>query len=325
MVDGVHQSAISTWLECREKARLRYLLNLDTEGISKPIMFGDLSHMTIAKCYKAIAEGKITTLSGVDHEVPRWLQEAKVEQVANRGELMTDEQDTQEEAIGMLEALLPLYFAAWWSKDKDECDWESVERRFSVERIAGGQPLPAPLAGTYDGVFRRRKTKKLWLLETKNKGRWSARMADFLPLDLQVNIYAAAMRSEAALKSNPSADEPAGVRYNLLRRPQERRKQGESLKDYVDRIRARAIKEPEHFFERLDMAMTRQDVDAACRRTEALIREFMAWFDSASRELGDKDLLLNAAACESKYGICQYLGACSGGSLVGLKTIAPHR
>lgn len=320
-VDGVHQSAIALWLECREKARVRYVLNLDVAVMSKPLIFGDLSHKAIASCYKAMADGSCATLKRAQSEVSGWVKAAELLQEEERGHMTADELDVREESAAILEHLLPLYFGAWWERDKEEVEWVGVERKFSTSMV-GPRLLPAPMAGTYDGVFRRRKDKRLWLLETKNKGRWSKAMADFLPLDLQVNLYLAALNTEAKV----GADVPAGVRYNLLRRPQERRGQNEAISSYVDRIAARAKKEPEHFFERFDMSVVRSDLEAATARSAHLVRAFVEWFDRSKADpvLSMKDPMLNSAACEGKYGLCPYLGACSANDPAGLKRVAPH-
>ena len=209
-----------------------------------------------------------------------------------------------EEQLAMLGAILPGYFKHWWEKD-GMVEWIGTEVDFKVD-------LPgclAPVVGTIDGVFR--KGKPLWLLETKNKARWDGEnLVDWLPLDYQVAEYLVAA-------SGRYKEQFAGVRYSILRRPGERRGKTETLSDFAARIQARTKKEPEHFYERMDMRVTAKDFGIARARVICLVNRFVAWWDLQNTK--DKDLGYNSGSCEGKYGTCPFLGYCAAGRKDGLR------
>jgi hypothetical protein len=310
--DGVRQSLLLTWLECREKARMQCIEGIESSYISKPLMFGDLSHQCIASCYLTMQKKQLKFWEDAAERTEEWIDTAilfwKDEWVSKGNKVTADVTDLLEESAAMLGALLPGYWKHWWDKDIKETEWIDVEKEFKV--ALGSSSL---ITGTIDGVFRNRKTKKRWILETKNKGRWSEdNLIDWLPLDLQCQMYLTA----DWLTSN---EQPAGVRYNVLRRPQERRGKTESLKDFATRIHARAEKEPEHYYFRLDMAMSKAELESAKRRVEFLADAFCDWWDLSHSSCPTLDPMYNSSMCEGKYGTCCYLRHCASGSLEGLK------
>lgn len=308
---GVHQSALALFLECREKARIRYVLGYDSNAVSYPLIFGDLSHRATAKFHDALASGKKLTVETAAVAMRDWLKLAQKEHEKSDGPYTTAQSDIVEMSIIVLQKLLPYYVKHWW-KDFSEVEWVAAEKDFKIDKVKL-ELLAAPVAGTYDGVFRRVKTGKLWLLETKNKGQWSSSLVDTLPIDLQVGFYLTAMAEE-----NKDVE---GVLYNLIRRPQEKLGAKESLKAYAERIEVRVKQEPKHYFDRFAMKLTKGEKFFHLQRMRYLVKEYVEWWDKASREVKTKDLLMNTGAC-GNYGKCQYLQVCTSNDVGGLKANA---
>jgi PD-(D/E)XK nuclease superfamily len=310
--DGVRQSLLLEWLECRQRARAHVILNLESKHLSKPLTFGDLSHQCIASCYLAINRGELKFHEDAAQMVPTWIDWAIAcfKQEHSITKFTTDQEDLIEECASILQALLPGYFKHWWERDKKEVEWLGVEEEFSFKP----EGFDAPITGTIDGRFKKKSTGGIWVLETKNKGRWNEdALIDWLPLDLQCQMYQVACKYI-------SKKTPAGVRYNILRRPQERRKVAESLKDFTARIQDNATKKPEHYYVRIDMQTTKAEVEAAENRLRHLTHEFLTWWDTIQGvDKKTLDPMYNSAACESKYGTCQYLRFCASGATDGLE------
>jgi hypothetical protein len=263
-----------------------------------------VSHRVIASYCDALKDGIVQSTVHAEGLLENWIAMADRAWRLENGEPIAADVDTMEEQLAMLSAILPGYFKHWWQKDS-MVEWVGTEIDFKVE-LRG---CKAPVVGTIDGLFR--KGKQLWLLETKNKARWDGEnLVDWLPLDYQVGEYLAA----STMHCN---ERPAGVRYSILRRPGERRGKTETLSDFAARIQVCTKKEPEHFYERMDMRVTGEDLDKACARVVCLVNRFVAWWDLQTAK--DQDLGYNSGSCEGKYGTCPFLGYCAAGRMDGLR------
>lgn len=295
---GVSQSMIETWLTCREKSRLATVHGWTSMQPSKPLTFGDLSHGTLEIAYNEIRKKRVTSLRTLRAHLPEYIAQSEARFWATQSAQSTSSKDLVEECLATLTVLLPLYFERWWHEDSS-CEWLLVEEAFSV-------PLKMPdgamvaMVGKFDGVIR--EGKSVGVFETKNKSQWSAELLDLLPLDLQLSYYVAALHKQEKLK-------PTFCKYNLIRRPGERRKQGESLKDFTERIGDNIRNDPAHYFERYEEKLSPQDIERYVARAEALVTAFYEWWKSSKHET--TDLCWNSAQCENKYGTCNYLPICS--------------
>jgi hypothetical protein len=128
-------------------------------------------------------------------------------------------------------------------------------------------------------------------------------MCDLLPLDLQIGYYTAALQQRKLT--------PDYVRYNLIRRPQERRKVDETRKQFIERISDNVRKDPAHYFERYEMHLTMDEIKTNITRAHKLVETFVQWWSTL--DITQRDLCYNSGQCEGKYGTCQYLDICSKG------------
>lgn len=299
--NGISQSMLQTRMDCDEKARLYIILGLTPVGHSKPLTWGDLWHEVASLYFRALRAEKKPKAKGVEHFcdlTESWISEVEFAW-ADRQLIKPSfqEKDNVAAYLAEIQMLLPHYIRHWWKRDT-ECKWVLVEDKFnvSVDRL-----LP-PLVGKFDRVAE--EGTELVLHETKTKGQWSERLMDWLPLDLQLGTYLTALPQ--VLKR-----QAAKVSYDLIRRPQERRKVDESLRDFIARIEKRVEKEPEHYFERIRVELDKAELDMHLRRTKALVHSYMGWYAQASEIASERMLTYNSGMCESRYGACPFLAVCA--------------
>lgn len=311
-IHGVRQSHISMWQACREQARLGIVLGYRSTVPGIPLVFGSISHGYLKNLYRTIRDHE-TDLDNVKKFHEEWLDESERDFLQENPNPSTSVRDSMELSLAILHRELQEYVKYWWEEDT-KVQWKMVEEKFQVP-IEMKDGTTVPLIGTFDGSYD--IGGKLWLFETKNKSRWSSDLGVMLPLDLQVGIYVTALR---VLYSRI----PTGVRYNLLRRPGERRKQTESLVEFSDRILDNIARDPSHYFERIDITFEKRELDIHVNRTVNLVQEFYEWWLTVKdSELDDKDLGWNSYHCENKYGTCQYLRLCANGDRAGLSQEGP--
>ncbi len=302
--DGVSQSMLGTWLNCREKARLNILQGWSALGTSKPFTFGTISHGVLERAYAAIRAGKIKKVDHLLERTKGWMEESLEAWREENPKRTTDADDLAEECAAIIFEMHPRYFFHWFKEDT-EVEWMHVEDKFSIPIKMPDKEM-VPMVGRFDGSFMLKK--KLWLLETKNKSQWPERLGEILPLDIQLGYYLTALY---AIKQM----EPHGVRYNLLRRPGERRGANESLVAYVKRIGGNIAKKPDHYFQRLEIRLEQSEREEHRFRAEKLVTEFYLWWKNEDH--AKRDLLWNSGQCESKFGVCNNIAICANNDTSG--------
>ena len=297
--DGVSQSMLGAWLECREKSRINLLLGWSSGGVSKPFTFGTLSHGVLDHYYNGIRLGKIKKLDDALHAFPAWMKLSEAAWRKENPRANTAAKDLLEECISIAQEVLPRYMQQWHVEDTS-VRWTHVETEFKVPlTMKDGKVVH--MRGKVDGAFVN-KRNHLLLFETKNKSQWSERIGEYLPLDLQLGYYLTGLAAT-------TGDDPWGVRYNLIRRPGERRGKTENLKAFCQRIGENIGKKPDHYYQRLEVQLTTQEKDEQKFRAQKLVEEFYAWFKTTDKT--KRDLMWNSGACENKYGTCGNLSICA--------------
>ncbi len=300
-IHGIRQSMLGTWFECTEKARLSIIHGWRPRVASVPFIYGTLSHGTIAGALRDIRSGDTNSKEGLLEKVPGYLLGAEGEWIKEVGHPTTEQTDIKEDSLAILGKKMPHYFNHWYDEDTD-VNWQLIEDKFKVD-ITMDDGAVVPLIGTFDGAFKDHETN-LWLFETKNKARWSPDIGTYLGLDLQVGIYLTALRALYDVQ-------PKGVRYNLLRRPGERRKKNESMAEFSDRIEGNIIADPSHYFERMDIRFMQEEIDEHIQRTMYICEQFYTWWKRTMLTVNDRDLGWNSSSCDGKYGTCKMLNACA--------------
>lgn len=306
-VDGVTQSQIATWLECREKARLTIIEGLTSRGASRPFIHGNVMHGALDRQYTYMMTTPNPELKDAVAAVPRYVDHAVKAWRKENTTAGSEALEILEEAAALSLVIHHFYIKHWW-KDDTAITWKGVEEQFKVPINvwdSKGKSQIVWLVGKRDGEFED-KRKQPWLFETKNKGQFSAKIGEVLPLDLQLGTYLTSLTIQKKIF-------PKFVRYNLVRRPQEKRKQTETLRDFAERIGANIAKDPNHYFQRFDMELGKQELEQHMLGLEMRVQEFYRWWEWSMERKGKMDLLWNGGACENKYGTCHALPVCANG------------
>jgi len=285
--DGVTQSLLSTWVDCRQRAAFM-LDGWQKDAPKRALQFGGLMHNILEKWYLQKAKG---SAEKVFAEVEKKWRKSAIRDGDNMNDVEGD--------IGMAEALFHPYVDFWGVADRDR-KWVEVEGTFDVEWRG------FRLRGKRDGIYRHKK--KGWLLETKTTSRIDEEeMNDGLNFNFQNLFYLIANREQL--------NEPIqGVLYNLVRKPGIKLKQTESLPEFRQRMYQVVLDDPEKYFVRYEVAYPAKRVKAFEDELEAKLHDFSVWLDRANS--GCVDTYKNESACIKKWK-CSYLSACGKNNYVG--------
>jgi hypothetical protein len=302
--DGVTQSILATWLECREKARLSTIEGLSSRGSSKPLVHGDVMHRILKRYYLYLLHGRPES----QMRPSAWVDEVHAEWTKENADAPTDSKDLATEAAIMGRIIMPRYVARWHTHDS-KVKWTMAESTFRVHipvMMERGRIEQVLFTGQIDGGFE--SGGKEVLFETKNKGQFSDKLMSALSIDHQLGAYLTAL-------GRMRKHQPKKVLYNLIRRPQERKKKDESLSEFASRVAANIDKEPEHYFERYKVDLSKEEVDKLVFSTEFKIAEFYRWWEGHrdANTLKTLDPMWNGHACIQGYMTCHFIPICANG------------
>ncbi len=311
--DGVTFSLLTSWKNCRERARL-FLNGWTSKRGSLGLVFGSLLHGILQRMYERVQtdSGRLSKSAYVALQVKEAIKE--VEAIWHKENPRADGETLQylEFSMILLEALMPVYFR-YWAKDL-QFQWDRVEHEFKnameVEHPSKpGRRLKTFIRGKMDGSFRKDKTmRRSWLFETKSKSnlgeKGEGELADILPHELQSNIYLLNLAREEKVL-------PKGLLYNIIRRPGLRQKKKESVLKFARRVAQDIEKRPEWYFIRIQMTVEQRDLNRAELELNDMVGDFMLWWNGLAGHYRNSD------ACQNKYGTCPMLPICSRGDYSG--------
>ena len=287
--DGVTQGFIQSFLNCREQTRLHFIEGWASRKTSQALSDGNLGHAILAEAYGQF-RGAPPDAKWID-------QEAEIQFNIWRKEhphAMPNEFEIMEKSVLMMKTILPAYFEHW-ADDFTKKRWINIENTFNVTyQYEDGEK--APIRGRKDGVFKR--NDKLWLFENKFKAYIDEEgLLDGLGVDLQCNLYLYALR-------RIHAQMPAGVLYNVIRRPALRQKRSESFAVFAKRCKQDTYKRPDHYFRRVQMTITMEEMnDWKNKFLAPVMIAIRAWFEGQ-----EGTHFMNPGALFTKYGRSSMFG-----------------
>lgn len=292
--DGVTQGALTNWLRCRQMSLWSLVEGWSIQVPSMALTYGSLSHNVLEGCYSDIRAGR-------DFDIQRHIAKAEKawrKENPRAGDIALEQ---LEMSIMYTEIVLPLYFDHWGDTDRE---WLKPEAKFEVPMLVQGAAEPCmvsvPIRGRIDGAFRYREGEKPWLFETKHLSRIvEATLIDKLPFDLQTQLYLWALWQLLE-------EMPAGFVYNVIRRPQLRLKQHETLAQFRRRLDEDIQSRREFYFMRFELAVTDEEMSQIAHDLHQLVGEFVSWVH------GNLPTYRSSWNCENKYGRCPYLSMCLG-------------
>jgi hypothetical protein len=313
---GVTQSVLGMFSMCPQKAHLKMRVGIAPASFSGvgAMEFGDFFHRGLDSLYLLLRNGVDKDLVSdnleaiVDDIVHLLYLENKnklIEQVA-RPSLHTE----LEIMAGTCQTLLQHYFRRWIT-DFQDFDWVDLEKTFNVpyeldlsHTFANGSymenKVTIPLRGKYDGVFRD-VNGRLWLFETKTKSYIDdTSIIDKLNYDLQVMMYMLTMKKVYG-------ETPAGVVYNVVKRPLLRQKVKESLPEFLERIGDDILGRQDDYFIRYTATITPDELQKwEDTDFKSLISRIYKWSKG-------EDNYKNSAACHMFNRPCEYMKVCAYG------------
>lgn len=293
--DGITQSILNSWLNCRRSAEFSFN-GWKQPKIKTSLTYGSIFHDLLEKLYDGVIKGEIdqhTDFSKFAKKQGKLWIKKHADRYAGPGEY--------EEAVWQVHracAIFEVYCEIYIKGDLKK-DWQAVEGTFDV------QFKRWRLRGRRDGEFQRKG--KLWLLETKTKGRIDENaIMTKVNFDFQSLFYLLTMEIETGCKPQ----QIAGVLYNVIRNPSLKLTQKESQRAHLERIQADARERPDHYFMRYEATFDVPLRERFKKELENKLIEFEAWM---------KGLLPTYPREGGCIGIwhCSFLSACASGTMSG--------
>lgn len=293
-VDGVTQSMLSNFMTCKEKFRLSYVEGWRPAKVgTAPMEFGNCIHEILDIVYsestKYAPQDFCERQKDIVADACKQFEDYKYEQLESEG----NDWDTLAENVAIAEVLLPQYFDHWKS-DWQTVEWAGLEEVFDVPITVDGKTIR--IRGKFDGV--QRIKGKLWLFETKTKGRIDEdTIMEKLSIDLQVNLYMWAIWKKYK-------EFPCGVVYNVIRRPMLRQGKNERLSEFVSKIKADIADRPDFYFIRNHGAVDKSEI-LEWEKNEfiPILKELIRWNEGEGH-------YKNSSACTSGFTACSFLKIC---------------
>lgn len=295
--DGVTQSVLTTWNECRQKSNV-YLERWSPIKMSQPLLHGILTHRVLETLHER--QRKTPKLIPSREETVKVVRSiCKAHEEKEGGRWSAEETEKFETVASQMEAVLPEYFPFW---AKHPLAWIDVEGVFRVPFKFGPPDKPDSvstwLMGRFDGVYNSTKTKTLWLFDAKNKSQIvEEQLGETLLRDFQINFYLLAVRILTGRV-------PAGFLYSVLRRPNLKVGKSESLLEYTERIREHIAEDPEHYFKRYEVCVSSDDLLKFEKELKGLLWEFYSWGKAG------RPVRMFGQPCIGKFGMCSNVPIC---------------
>lgn len=283
--DGLTQSFINQWLQCRETCRIRYIEGWRPRKKSPWFEFGTVFQYCLEQAFNEIQLGlKLeSTREFVHNSIIKYETEVK-----NPLEIVTSEEIQQAELIYLLaEKLLPIYFRLRASDFNNEIIYNETEFDISHKAVR--------YRGKIDLGWKEKSNNSFWLLDTKCLSVIKPEIIlGTLPHDIQCMLYL-----WAATQQNKN---PKGIIYNVIRRPAHRQKNDESVDDFTTRIAEEALSKPDHFFMRFRLEISPEEVQNWFNNDIEKITDDICHWSKFPKKLS----YINPNTLETKYGKSQY-------------------
>jgi hypothetical protein len=300
--DGITQGFLEN-LVCPERLRLKYVEGWEKTQFSGALKFGNIVHYALDRAYSAFRDSGNPAVTIDESEVAIRDDEKETRKALTEEGMLSQVEEELEQLYGMAEVLMRHYWKKWKGDLTGRMKWEALEETFKLPYTLHSQPygeVTTFLRGKVDGRYRA-KNRKPWIVDHKSKGEIQVdRIADRLTVDIQIMLYSWATKQL-------TGEYPAGVLYNVMRRPQLYRRKDESLAAFLGRIDEDIPKREDFYFVRFEAAFSPADHARFEKDLASLVRLAHAWSRGTYH-------YRFSPACETKYGVCEFLPVCARGS-----------
>ena len=261
---GVTQSSLESFMACREQFALGYVEGWSSRSFSVPLEFGTMIHLMLE--LSASGDDPVSIARKVTSSYSS----------SRKATLNPTDLGTLEQTLANAEAIFPVY-VEYWNDYDSKIRWLQREHvfKFSHEfKTFEGSIESINLTGMRDGDIRD-KVGGLCLFETKTRSSIDdLAIQDGLRADLQTCFYLYSLAREYQ-------EQPAGILYNIIRRPQLRIKKGESIDVYKERTIADVRERPDWYFRRYEVTVLPGDIDIFVGTTlDPVLRQLWQWWES---------------------------------------------
>lgn len=293
---GISATGLELFLTCMEQFRLKYIEGWVSAWPRLPLTYGTYMHWILERAYKKRKAPSMKWVEGrrkVFHK--QWLKDA----INPIGQAIA----MQQTVYALSSCVLPTYFKRYAGDWPDGTYPEKITGVVKPKKFIDLETLhhiryeyPDGKAITIrvrrDGVFKA-KNKEVWIWDHKNFSIVQVEnILESLPMNLQQMLYLWSYLKETGRY-------PTGVQINILRRPALYRKKNESEKAYYDKVQADVEKRQDHYFIRLEMAITPGELD---RWVETQLNPIMLLFRKWCE--GKIPHFANPMQLVGKYGRC---------------------
>lgn len=264
--DGVTQSMIGTWLECPKQCYWQYVKGLEPHAYNDKFLFGNICHYVLQYAY--VNEGQL--LPG---NVITLINEYK--DLIQNDYIPMEAYEKNEEIFAKAEGVLLAYFFYYRADWQHKVLFKEYEFRIKHTFWDGKATY---LNGMIDNLSF--PNKQFTLTDHKCMGRTNIdTILETIDYDLQLNFYLYAcwqLKQQGKLKKFPDY-----FRYNIIRNPQSKRRQNETLDAFALRIQNKVLEDPKHYFYRIkvkaDLGVT---LNWAKTQLFPILNDMKAWVNS---------------------------------------------
>lgn len=265
-------SRLKMYQACPMKEKFRY------RDCLVPISKGMALHIGSA-VHKGIEEWSIdAALASMDFEFPTSSAEAEAQDIAR----------------GTVQAMLTGYFAQYEPFEKHDPEIAfDIGARFPIKN-GMRRSNKIKLWGKIDDIAE--IDGQQWIVEYKTASQIDKSYFDRLYVDSQITFY---MMAAKRCDFNP-----VGVLYRVLRKPQIRKRQGETVDAFIERMAQDYLARPEFYFFETKLYRSQEDIEQFEKDVWHEIKQ-----SNANAEAGH--FFRHSHSC-SNYGTCPYLPLCTG-------------
>lgn len=284
--DGVSQSMLTTYGHC-DMAFLYSVNGFTLPGKTKMTGFGSLFHYVMDRIYKyAMKYGEPPEPERIGRYVERFVEKYPDQMMAKK--------DREIKMDMVICHVLACAYVEHYEADFTQKRFKMLEEEFN------GIYKGVRLRGKIDAVYK--CDGRWWLMEHKTKGRITpGPLLQSLSFDRQLHFYTLALREFYDI-------EIFGALYNLVRYPQIRSK-STTPSEARRKLTREVGRNPGYYFLRMEVPLHKKEK----RRFERDLAEEI----SSLRELvrGERRCKRNRSACLRGFTNCEFLSACSEGSM----------
>lgn len=298
---GVTISLLNLWLSCEVAARMS-LKGFYWPSKGKSQVQGSVIHHGLDHYYTGFMKGEVSGIDQIIDETDRPMALLKKFEQDYQKEYLESDVETQIEyqlAYGVGAALVPEYFR-YWHKDFDrkKIEWLEIERKAKFIH----QPTGIPIRMKRDGAFKKVESNTFHLFESKSKDKWNeTQLINHASRNMQNLTYLLGMKDEYH-------HTPAGILLNVVRRPQLRIKQTETLQNFVLRFRDDIKNRPDFYFVRKPLPVLPQRLTVHNEKLTRLLNRFVKWWYT-----GEAEDVEDTERCFPYNKPCPYLKYCTSG------------